>query len=487
MADLRPVYVAGDGDVKGPANSSNNFLPLFAGTTGKLLKSSGTGVTTQGLAILDDNTPAEQRNTIGLDQVDNTSDINKPVSTAQQTALNLKQDNLLYTPVQQGGGGGQLAHKLYMGWSASSQLRVQVDGQDFGNTWPININGLSANATKLATARNFKIGNTTKSFNGTADVSWSVDEIVDLSPYAKGDAISYVGFAGDAVHLPYMRRKSDSQVYYLQPRLGYTPIQQGGGIGQLGDKVYIGWSGSRLKATVDAKDLGNVAFNLDSVDNTSDINKPVSTAQQAALDLKMNLTGDGANPWFGAVSVHASGLTPTRQGVYLFWNESGGGSASLVNNQGVGSGGFIFRNVNKDNTAETGRVTITGNGSLSSTGSITAAGGIYGGNGAVTVNTNGDIHGSLWGGWLSNYLPSVFLQTSNLMATIAAQGVGGIGTYAFLRNTSGATVGPGGQVAGTSLQWADDSSGTAGVVGYGSWRCMGHGYKGNSTVWMRYA
>lgn len=90
MADLRPVYVAGDGDVKGPASSSNNFLPLFADVTGKLLKSSGTGVTAQGLAILDDNTPAEQRNTIGLDQVNNTSDINKPVSTSQQNALNLK-------------------------------------------------------------------------------------------------------------------------------------------------------------------------------------------------------------------------------------------------------------------------------------------------------------------------------------------------------------------------------------------------------------
>ena len=180
MADLRPVYVAGDGDVKGPTSSSNNFLPLFAGTTGKLLKSSGTGVTTQGLAILDDNTPAEQRNTIGLDQVDNTSDVNKPVSTAQQTALNLKaniasptftgtpaapsapkgtyssrlatmfnlgdvengliaalklkQDNLNYTPVQQGGGIGQGTNRVRIGWSNEThRLKVTVDAHDKGN------------------------------------------------------------------------------------------------------------------------------------------------------------------------------------------------------------------------------------------------------------------------------------------------------------------------------------------------------------------
>lgn len=132
MADLRPVYVAGDGDVKGPASSSNNFLPLFADTTGKLLKSSGTGVTTQGLAILDDNTPAEQRNTIGLDQVNNTSDVNKPVSTAQQTALNLKQDTLLYTPVQQGGGIGQATNKIFIGFG-TGRLKATVDNTDFGN------------------------------------------------------------------------------------------------------------------------------------------------------------------------------------------------------------------------------------------------------------------------------------------------------------------------------------------------------------------
>ena len=132
MADLRPVYVAGDGDVKGPASSSSNFLPLFADTTGKLLKSSGTGVTTQGLAILDDNTPAEQRNTIGLDQVNITSDVNKPVSTAQQAALNLKQNKIKYTPVQQGGGIGQATNKIYIGWGGN-RLKVTVDVTDQGN------------------------------------------------------------------------------------------------------------------------------------------------------------------------------------------------------------------------------------------------------------------------------------------------------------------------------------------------------------------
>lgn len=43
--------------------------------------------------------------------------------------------------------------------------------------------------------------------------------------------------------------------------LGWQPVQNGTGVGQLpGNNVKMGWSGSRLKATVDATDLGNVVF-----------------------------------------------------------------------------------------------------------------------------------------------------------------------------------------------------------------------------------
>ena len=45
-----------------------------------------------------------------------------------------------------------------------------------------------------------------------------------------------------------------------QNALGYTPVQQGGGVGQLSNTVKIGWNGTRLKATVDASDMGNFVF-----------------------------------------------------------------------------------------------------------------------------------------------------------------------------------------------------------------------------------
>ncbi|WP_233869721.1 hypothetical protein [Paraburkholderia adhaesiva] len=46
----------------------------------------------------------------------------------------------------------------------------------------------------------------------------------------------------------------------IQAPLGFTPVQQGGGIGQGTNKVYIGWDGSGLGATVDQTSEGHFVF-----------------------------------------------------------------------------------------------------------------------------------------------------------------------------------------------------------------------------------
>jgi hypothetical protein len=79
-ADPHPQYLtAAEGDAA--------YQPLDSDLT-----QIAANITAQGHAIIDDATPAAQRTTIGLGNVDNTSDLNKPISTATQTALNLKQD-----------------------------------------------------------------------------------------------------------------------------------------------------------------------------------------------------------------------------------------------------------------------------------------------------------------------------------------------------------------------------------------------------------
>lgn len=75
---------------------------------------------------------------------------------------------------------------------------------------------------------------------------------------------------------------------------------------------------------------------------------------------------------------------------------------------------------------------------------------------------------------------------ANPMNTIAAQGAGGVGTYAFLRINSG-TVPPGTLVSGASLSWTDGfAESIFNAVGYGTWRCMGYQYVADrGTVYLR--
>lgn len=47
----------------------------------------------------------------------------------------------------------------------------------------------------------------------------------------------------------------------IPPALGFTPVQQGTGVGQLTNLVKIGWKpGSKLGLTIDAADMGNIAM-----------------------------------------------------------------------------------------------------------------------------------------------------------------------------------------------------------------------------------
>lgn len=107
-----------------------------------------------------------------------------------------------------------------------------------------------------------------------------------------------------------------------------------------------------------------------------------------------------------------------RQGLHIGWNEGGRGESNFISNRGAGSGGFVFRTVNAENSVETGRMTITGSGAVSAA-AFTAASGariesnnnivgenIYSGMGRAYMTGDGNTYGPIWGGWLSNYLVS---------------------------------------------------------------------------------
>ena len=78
-----------------------------------------------------------------------------------------------------------------------------------------------------------------------------------------------------------------------QANLGFTPVQQGGGAGQKGQKIYIGWSSSGLKAQADAVDLGNI------VTTSAGCTKAPSaaTADLATTATHLRLTGGVDTSW----------------------------------------------------------------------------------------------------------------------------------------------------------------------------------------------
>lgn len=70
-------------------------------------------------------------------------------------------------------GNATSANKLNTNAGSTSQPIYFSNGVPVAITGTLgnNISGNAASATKLQTARNFKIGSTSKSFNGTADVT----------------------------------------------------------------------------------------------------------------------------------------------------------------------------------------------------------------------------------------------------------------------------------------------------------------------------
>lgn len=158
------------------------------------------------------------------------------------------QKKIPYPVVQQGTGVGQMPNAVKIGYSDVG-VKITVDATDFGKIW---------------TGSNFD-PNSKASWGSTLSAYGITDAYTKAESDARdaqrpiADAISLVGFANDNTALPYFRRLSDSQVYYLQPRLGYSPIEQGGGAYQLANKLRIGYNGAlSLRVQVDATDMGDI-------------------------------------------------------------------------------------------------------------------------------------------------------------------------------------------------------------------------------------
>lgn len=200
---------------------------------------------------------------VGLSNVDNTSDLSKPISTATQAALDNKADLV----------DGKVPSEQLPEIS-SLQLGTGPDDAyygDKGNVAYLHSQKTSGNPHNV-TKSDVGLGNV----DNTSDLNKPISTATQTALDGKADLID--------------GKVPDTQL----PEISTLELGTTATTAYYGDKGKVAYDHSQLRSgnphNVTKSDVG-----LSNVDNTSDANKPISTATQAALDTKADLV-DGKVP-----------------------------------------------------------------------------------------------------------------------------------------------------------------------------------------------
>ncbi|WP_116866351.1 phage tail protein [Pseudomonas syringae] len=240
--------------------------------------------------------------------------------------------------VKQGGGPDQKGNQINIGWTGAT-LKASVDGIDLGRIWTETSFNPNDKANKATSLSGYGITN-----------AYTVEQVNDLvGRRVLADSIIHAGFASNNTEYPYFRRISDEKVYYLQPQLGFTPLQQGGGAGQKTNKVYIGWSDVGLKLTVDTSDIGRI-WTEHSFNPNDKANKSNSIAGYGITDCyTVSQVNSLLNQRVAGDSIQTAGFASDNPEFPYFRRSSNGGIYYLQNRLGftpVQQGGGASQNAN---------------------------------------------------------------------------------------------------------------------------------------------
>jgi hypothetical protein len=246
---------------------------------------------------------------VGLGNVDNTADADKPISSATQSALNAKQATLVSgTNIKTINGDSLLGSgniTISGGGGISDGDKGDITVSASGATWTID-NGVVTDA-KLSTGidaaklADGSVSNTEFQYlNGvTSAIQTQLDGKVDENAAITGATKTKITYdakglvtAGDdlaAADLPSgidatkigNGSVTNAEFQYLNSVT--SDIQ-----GQFNDRVLKSEFTDHVDDVSNPHDVTKAQVGLGNVDNTSDANKPVSTATQTALDTKTN-------------------------------------------------------------------------------------------------------------------------------------------------------------------------------------------------------
>lgn len=252
-------------------------------------------------------TIAQLKTDLGVSNVDNTSDANKPVSTATQAALDLKQaaDADLTAIAGLTPNNDDVVQRKAGAWTARSTAQLKADlaisYSDVSGTVP------TAALPPLAINETFVVADQTAMLALTAQ---------------RGD----------------MAIRSDNGRTYALSTDSPTTLADWKEVLAAGQVQSV--AGKTGVVSLVKADVG-----LSSVDNTSDAGKPVSTAQQAALDTKQALDADltaiaalapSANDVLQYISTAWTNRTPAQVKTSLSLTKSDVGLSSVDNTSDTG-------------------------------------------------------------------------------------------------------------------------------------------------------
>lgn len=258
-------------------------------------------------------TVAGAKTNLGLKNVDNTSDLNKPVSTATQTALDAKaplaSPGFTGIPTAPTAAAGtsttQIATTAFVNAAlatvassdatATQKGRIQLAGDLGGTADAPTVPGLANKENAANKSTDTSLGNSDILFPTQKAVKTYVDNqvsagVADATTSNKGK----IQLSGD------LSGTADAPT--VPGLLSKEPTITAGTISQYfrGDKTW---------QTLDKTTIG-----LDNVDNTSDSNKPVSSAVQTALNAKEDASNKSTDTLLGTSNL----MFPTQNAVKTY-------------------------------------------------------------------------------------------------------------------------------------------------------------------------
>lgn len=260
---------------------------------------------------------------VGLANVDNTSDVNKPISTATQTALNAKADIASLSIVATSGSYADLSNTPSI--PADSTL-VHLTGAETISGNKDFTGALTQNGNAIVTTVDGRLSNQRTPLDGSVTTAKVADGAITPVKMSGLASVATSGSYTDLTNKPSIPTVNDASttskgVIQLAGDLGGTAVAPT--VPGLANKVNTLSLGAAngvatldtngkvtsaqlpdyttqfvpLTRTVNGKALSsNISLSasdvgLGNVDNTSDTNKPVSTATQAALNAKVSGPG----------------------------------------------------------------------------------------------------------------------------------------------------------------------------------------------------